>query len=239
MHSAIFFCYHYFEFYYTFYSEIDYLVPHKNPQPKLDPQQLALVFDLHGVILKFDPWAGIRDLWRAPWKIKLLVLRAAFQPGLIYAVLKLIWAGGVVEQEVLAIATRYPKLQGVIPLLLQVINHQRLKPDMLALLQDLQQAGYQSLIFSNIGEQSLAILGQRYPELFQLFQGAVGASASDGYIHKPQPAAYAKFQAQFASLNRQYLLIDDKSANLRAAQAAGFQTLKFTSATQLRAQLLV
>ncbi|HLB40526.1 MAG TPA: HAD family hydrolase, partial [Candidatus Babeliales bacterium] len=153
-------------------------------------------------------------------------------------VLKLLWSGGVVEQAILTIPQRYPSLAGVVPLALQIVNHQAPRPEMVQLLQDLHQAGYTLLILSNIGTQSLAVLQQRHPTLFRLFQGVIGASASDGYQHKPQAAVWAKFYAQFGGLKPHYLLIDDKSANLQAAAAAGFLTWRFTGVANLRARLL-
>lgn len=191
-----------------------------------------LVFDLHGVIFSFSIWAGIKDFWQLSAKQKLLVLRAACTPGLIWQVLKLLFTGGVVEQAVLNIKIKYPKLAGVIPFALKIINHQIPKPEMVQLLQELNSQGYKLLIFSNIGEQSISILKHKYPEIFNLFAGELVASASDNYLSKPQPAAFKKFLAKFSDLNN-FLLIDDRDKNLQAAQACGIQGLKFKSSMQL------
>lgn len=159
-----------------------------------------LVFDLHGVIFSFSIWAGIKDFWQLSFKQKLLVLRAAGTPGLAWDALKLLFTGGVVEQAVLNIKIKYPKLAGVIPFALKIINHQIPKPEMVKLLQDLKSQNYTLLIFSNIGEQSISILKHKYPEIFNLFAGELVASASDNYLSKPQPAAFNKFLDKFSDL---------------------------------------
>ncbi|HLB94380.1 MAG TPA: HAD family hydrolase [Candidatus Babeliales bacterium] len=212
-----------------------------------------LVFDLHGVIFSFSIWAGIKDFWQLSFKQKLLVLRAAGTPGLAWDALKLLFTGGVVEQAVLNIKIKYPKLTGVIPFALKVINNQIPKPEMVKLLQDLKSQNYTLLIFSNIGEQSIEILKHKYPEIFSLFSGELVASASDNYISKPQPAAFKKFLAKLTfvvparhsiyatagsspmgvSNHNNFLLIDDRDKNLQAAQACGMQVLKFKSSVQL------
>jgi HAD superfamily hydrolase (TIGR01509 family) len=191
-----------------------------------------LVFDLHGVIFTFSIWAGIKDFWQLTYKQKLLVLRAACTPGLAWDALKLLFTGAVVEQAVLNIKTKYPHLAGVIPFALKIINNQIPKPEMAQLLRDLNSQGYKLLIFSNIGEQSISILKQKYPEIFSCFTGELVASASDNYLSKPQPAAFNKFLEKFSDLNN-FLLIDDRDKNLQAAQACGMQVIKFKSSAQL------
>ncbi len=192
-----------------------------------------LVFDLHGVIFIFSIWAGIKDFWQLNYKQKLLVLRAACTPGLAWDALKLLFTGAVVEQAVLNIKIKYPKLAGVIPFALKIINNQIPKPEIVKLLKQLNSQGYKLLIFSNIGEQSIELLKQKYPELFNLFMGELVASASDNYLSKPQPAAFNKFLKKFSGLAHNFILIDDRDKNLQAAQACDMQVIKFKSCTQL------
>lgn len=196
-----------------------------------------LVFDLHGVLFTFSIWAGFKDFWQAP--NKLLILRAAFTPGLAWEALKLLFTGAVVEQTVLNIKIKYPKLAGVIPFALKIINNQVPKPEIVKLLFKLNSQGAKLLIFSNIGEQSIAILKQKYPEIFNLFAGELVASASNNYLSKPSQDAFNKFLQKFRNLGsaNNFLLIDDRDKNLQAAQACGMQVLKFKSSIQLICEL--
>ena len=212
-------------------------------KPKIQLFKPILVFDLHGVIFSFSVWACLKDFWRAP--NKLLILRAACTPGLAWDALKLLFTGAVVEQAVLNINPKYPKLIGVIPFALKVINNQIPKPEMVKLLQNLNSQGYKLLIFSNIGEQSINILKQKYPEIFSCFVGELVASAGDNYLSKPAPAAFNKFLQKFSylvnnnqnnilsNLANNFLLIDDRDKNLQAAENCGLQILKFKSSVQL------
>lgn len=196
-----------------------------------------LVFDLHGVIFTFSIWACVKDFWQAP--NKLLILRAACTPGLVWAALKLLFTGAVVEQTVLNLKIKYPQLAGVIPFALKIINNQVPKPEIVELLNKLNSQGVKLLIFSNIGEQSITLLKTKYPEIFNLFAGELVASASDNYLSKPDQAAFNKFLQKFKNLGpaRNFLLIDDRAKNLQAARACGMSTLKFKSSTQLICEL--
>lgn len=204
-------------------------------QTNLVPAHTAIVFDLNGVILRFGLWPALCRAWRSDARYQLL--RAALNPVIIWQVLKLYARGTVVEKAILATGAKYPYLQNLVPLLLEIANSQLPVTDTLNLVRELKQAGFKVYLFSNSGAQSIQLLQNQYPHIFVLFDGICFASAQDRYLQKPHPLAFAKFLKQFNLNKSQMILIDDQKRNIQAAQQLEIRAIHFRNSAQCRAQL--
>src|SRR5436305_1050486 len=72
------------------------------------------------------------------------------------------------------------KLNGII-----ILNSQAPINQSIDIIKDLKKAGYKVYILSNIGEHSLDVLKNKYPEIFSHFDGIMGTIKEDDYIQKP------------------------------------------------------
>lgn len=98
-----------------------------------------------------------------------------------------------------------------------------------------QQGNATRLYFlSNMPAPYARALVQRHPFL-QCFDG--GIFSSDVALIKPEAEIYALLERRYALAPARTIFIDDNAANVRAAQARGWQGVQFVSAQQVQAQL--
>ena len=96
--------------------------------------------------------------------------------------------------------------------------------------------GLQGLYYlSNMPKPYARYLQQQH-DFFNCFDGGI-FSADVGHI-KPESAIYEMLQQRHALAPGRTLFIDDLATNVQAAQALGWQGVVFTSAEQLRAELV-
>lgn len=200
-----------------------------------DPQKTAFVFDLHGVVFRFDPLLAIRDALYTPHKRKLIL--AALNPYLIWDVIKLIHSSAVVEEAIMNIAIKYPHLSDLIPLALKMANEQVPIAPTIELIEQIKKNGFRLFVFSNIGEHSAQILKDKYPQIFEMFDGVLVTTAKDNYLMKPSEKAFIKFLNQFDFEKEQIIFIDDKQSNIHVARKLGISAIQFFNPHQCK-QLL-
>lgn len=197
-----------------------------------DKPGTAFVFDLHGVVFRFDPILALTTAANA--SNKKLLLKTALNPSIIWDVIKLLYKSTVVEEAVMAIGYKHPNLKAIIPTALQIANAQVPILPTVELIQQIKQNGFKLYVFSNIGEQSAAILQTKYPEIFALFDGILVTESHDNYIMKPSPAAFNKFLTKFNLTKNQLVFIDDKQANIHIARTMGIAAIQFVNPCQCR-----
>ena len=101
---------------------------------------------------------------------------------------------------------------------------------------ELRSAGIRLYGLSNWSAETFPIAVDRFPCL-SMFDGIV-VSGTDG-IAKPDPAIFEILCERYDLDPAACLFVDDAPANVRAAREAGFaHAIDFTSATELRSQLL-
>lgn len=108
------------------------------------------------------------------------------------------------------------------------------QPAVVALLARLRAAGRRLYYLSNMPEVYAQHL-ERTHEVVGWFDDGV-ISARVGLV-KPEPAIFALAAQRFGAAPAELLFIDDIAANVRAAQAAGWQALLFGDAAQCEAAL--
>ncbi len=115
-----------------------------------------------------------------------------------------------------------------------VMSWSHLNPETLDVLRQVKQQGASLSLLSNAPhELATAISDQPAFEIFdQLF-----FSARLG-VAKPDPAAFSAALEKLSRPAGDVLFVDDRPENVEAAATAGLRALRFTSAVQLRSELL-
>jgi 2-haloacid dehalogenase len=108
-------------------------------------------------------------------------------------------------------------------------------PGTTELIDELQGAGYPVFGLSNWAAWNFAV-ARRTASVIQRFEGLI-VSGEVG-LAKPGLAIYELAVERFGVNPATTVFIDDRPENLTGAEAAGFQTVLFTSAAQVRAELI-
>ena len=103
-----------------------------------------------------------------------------------------------------------------------------------ALLDDVRRAGYRIAALTNWSAETYPKAQTRFPFL-EWFEDVV-ISGVEG-IAKPDPAMFALALRRTGFVAERTVFIDDNLPNIVGAQAAGMQTVHFTSPAQCRAKL--
>ena len=101
------------------------------------------------------------------------------------------------------------------------------KPDTLALMRALHEAGHPLYYLSNMARMSIEHL-ERSHDYWSLFRGGV-ASCREGLL-KPEPAIFECLLKRYGLRASETVFIDDMQANVDAAAAVGITGIRFTDA---------
>jgi putative hydrolase of the HAD superfamily len=190
-----------------------------------------LIFDLGGVVVRWDPEAIIagvfqdkkvrekvrEDVFAHPDWLEVdrgmldpdeVVRRAAQRTGIAAAELK---------RMVLAVPA------SLVPL-----------PDTVALLYRLKARGYPIYCLSNMGFASIEHL-EREHRFFEVFSGKVISCRL--MLCKPEPAIYQHALDTYGLKAQETVFIDDVEKNVAAAARLGIRTIQFTDAAQCEREL--
>ena len=108
-------------------------------------------------------------------------------------------------------------------------------PGSFELLAELQAAGIGVFGLTNWGHETWALARQRFP-LLDTFDGIV--VSSEVGLTKPDPEIYELLCTRFGFTPDQAVFTDDHEPNVIAARALGFHSVTFTTADDLRADLI-
>jgi putative hydrolase of the HAD superfamily len=118
---------------------------------------------------------------------------------------------------------------------LDAIHWTTQNPVMLAWQLELKQRGLLTAILSNMGDSVLANMRREFDWLHRF--DVLVWSFELGMV-KPDPAIYHHLLSKLGSAPEETLFLDDRALNVEAARALGMKALKFTTADQLRADLI-
>jgi 2-haloacid dehalogenase len=104
----------------------------------------------------------------------------------------------------------------------------------LALLADLQRAGYPTYGLSNWSAETFPATRKAHP-FFDTFQGIV--LSSEVKVCKPDPRIYRILLERYHLNPAQCVFIDDRQENIDTARELGIATVLFRSAAQVREEL--
>ena len=186
----------------------------------------AVVFDIGGVLLEWDPRLVYRDLLPDPGDLDRFLAKICTPAW--NATLD---AGRPFDEACDELADRHPDHA-------EAIHAWKRQDEMIAgevagtaeLVGRLRVAGVPLYLLTNMPAEVFAARRRRYPVL-QRFDGAV-VSGEEGVL-KPAPEIFAILRDRYALDPATTLFVDDQEANVAGARAAGFLAHQFVDAPAL------
>lgn len=194
------------------------------------------IFDLHGVVFKLDAYQVMKEIFRTPYKYQLL--KTLFYPKVVFTTYYSLKKGGVAEEVLLNLSKDLPQFQKLLPTGFNIINAQKPIQQTVSIIKKLKASGYKVCIFSNIGDHSIKMLEEKYPQIFKYFDDILGCTKKDNYIKKPSPESFRKCINFFNVDPSKIIFVDDKKINVSAATNFGIQAILFKSSQDLYKNLI-
>jgi putative hydrolase of the HAD superfamily len=192
---------------------------------------LNLVFDMGGVVLRWDPAAIIAGVFDDQ------ELRTRAHQGVFEHADWLELDRGTLDREdaIRRAAQRTGIAESEIRRLLYAVPPSLVAfPDTVALLYRLKAQGYPLYCLSNMHRASLEHI-KRAHRFWDVFDGMVFSCELE--LCKPEPAIYSHLLKAFSLQAKDTLFMDDVQKNLDAAAKLGIRTLKFENAAQCEREL--
>ena len=192
----------------------------------------AVVFDLGGVLVDWDPRYLYRQLFDDPDEMESFLAEVTTAEWNAHQDAGRPWA-----EAVELLVAEHPQRRELIEAF-----HRRW-PEMLAgeipgtvdVLADLRAAGVRLIALSNWSAETFPFARERF-DFLAWFEGIV--ISGDVGVNKPDRRIFDHLAEQFGIEPAATLFIDDSSANVDAAKALGFRAIQFTDATALRRELV-
>lgn len=189
----------------------------------------AIVFDIGGVILEWDPALVYRDRL-GPEELDRFLSEVCTPEW--NATLD---AGRPFDEACTELAARFPEHA-------ELVHAWKRQDEMIAgeiagtveLVDRLKAAGVPLYLLTNMPADVFAARRRRYPVL-QRFDGAV-VSGQEGVL-KPSPAIFSILCDRYGLVPRETLFVDDQEANIEGARAAGFLVHRFVDPPTLAVAL--
>jgi 2-haloacid dehalogenase len=192
----------------------------------------AVVFDLGGVLIEWDPRHLYRQLFDDPYEMESFLAEVTTAEWNAHQDAGRPWA-----EAVELLVAEHPERRELIEAF-----HRRW-PEMLAgeipgtvaVLADLRAAGVRLVALSNWSAEMFPFARERF-DFLAWFEGIV--ISGDVGVNKPDPRIFEHLAERFAIEPATALFIDDSPANVDAAAALGFHAIRFTGATALWRELV-
>lgn len=194
----------------------------------------CFAIDLHGVVLQLSIRTMIDILFRCGKLHHFIWLGCNLR--FVTRMIQELYTQTIVEQafDRLLSFDQFAALQDIA---FAIINAQKPRPAVIKLLQQLKKQGHTLIICSNIGPRSLALLEQKYPDLFALFTDRI-VPQPGSMLSKPNALVYQQIQQRYGTTHQRIILIDDRTQNLQAAIQEGIVPLQFNTIKRLQRDLL-
>jgi 2-haloacid dehalogenase len=192
----------------------------------------AVVFDIGGVLLEWDPRHVYRDVFDDEAEMERFLAEVCSREwhenndrGVLYA------------ESCASLAARFPEYAS------EIFLWGERTEDMIVgtidgtveVLDELRAAGVPCYGLTNMEAETYPVRYERY-EFLRSLAGTV-VSSREGVI-KPDPEIFRRLFARFDLVPETTVFIDDAERNIAAAQALGMQTVLFTGPAELRASLV-
>jgi len=192
----------------------------------------AVVFDIGGVLLEWDPRHVYRDVFDDEAEMERFLTEVCSREwhedndrGVRYA------------ESCAALAARFPEYAS------EIFLWGERTEDMIVgtidgtveVLRELQAAGVPCYGLTNMEAETYPVRLERYDFLRSL-EGTV-VSSHEGVV-KPDPEIFRRLFERFELVPETTVFIDDAERNVEAARALGMHAVRFTGPAQLRAQLV-
>lgn len=110
-----------------------------------------------------------------------------------------------------------------------------------AIMKELSELGYTHHLGSNIGKTVFDDCTEKFSSIFSMFQEVTipfETALSRKIVKKPHPEFFNSHINKHHLKPEQFIFIDDKIANVKAAQSVGMHAIHFKNARDLRKQLV-
>lgn len=191
----------------------------------------AVVFDLGGVLIRWDPRNLYRTLFDDEDEMERFLSEVTTHEWNVQQD-----AGRALSEAVEELVARHPDRRDLI-----AAYYERW-PEMLGgaidgtveILRELRERGVRTYALSNWSAETFPIARPMFPFL-EWFDGIV--ISGEVKMVKPDPRIFAHVLEKFGLEPDETIFVDDNAANVRAAEAAGFIGIVFQNPDQLRREL--
>ncbi len=191
----------------------------------------AIIFDLGGVLLDWDPRHLYRRYFDAPDEMEAFLQEVDFAK----------WnalqdAGRPFAEGVDELSKRFPHRAELIRLYQQHWEQSVAGPidGSVNILKGLKRTGYPVFALSNWSSETFPIAQRKY-DFLQLFDDIL--ISGDVKLIKPDPRIFGLMEQRAGCPAPRSVLVDDSAANVAAAQASGFRALLFRGPEALEREL--
>lgn len=201
---------------------------------KANPDSTVFAFDLHDVMVTPNLSQTLRLMAHMPHKLKLLF--QFFNPWFVYDFIHL-YRNNTFEDLVLQLSEKYQSFAQSQEALFAIANAQRPLWGTIKIINELKQHGFKIYLLSNIGQTMFDKFKEEYPDIFESFDDFFVSTPEYDYIHKPDLRMFDLFLKQYSLEAHNVVFVDDKIANIQAANKIGMQGILFSTPENLRKEL--
>lgn len=206
------------------------------------PNTHIFLWDLHDVILQKSLWSWFMGCIRFNRKIELIkrLDSKTIKIALTFLLERLKLTKKQMVSEELINAARAANNDALVELTMQTCSSYTPIKKTVKIMQELTMLGYDHHLGSNIGKTVFDDCMVKFPTIFSTFKSFTIPFESDKnkIIKKPNPDFFYSHINKHNLQSAQVIFIDDKIANVLAAQSIGMYAIHFKNARQLRKQLI-
>jgi FMN phosphatase YigB (HAD superfamily) len=210
-------------------------------QTTFSPKTHIFLWDLHEVILEKSMWNWFMSCMRFKRKEELVskLDKATMKIAFTFLCERLKLTKKQMVSEELIKAAQNANNDALIELIMNVCTSYSPIKKTVAIMQELTQLGYTHHLGSNIGKTVFDDCTQKFPTIFNLFKEAtIPFEYAAKMIKKPHPDFFYAHTQKHNLKPEHVIFIDDKLANVQAAQSVGMHAIHFKNARQLRKELI-
>ena len=205
------------------------------------PNTHIFLWDLHDVILEKSLWSWFSSCIRFKRKKEILrnLNKKTIKIAFTFLLERLKLTKKQMVSEELIKAAQTTNNDAFIELIMLVCSSYNPIKKTVLIIEDLSKLGYAHHLGSNIGKTVYNDCTKKFPTIFNFFTEATIPFESENstIIKKPQPDFFHSHIKKHNLEPHQIIFIDDKLANVQAAQSIGMHGIHFKNSQQLREEL--
>jgi len=208
---------------------------------RFSPDTHVFLWDLHEVILTKSLWQWLMAFVRfnRKWELVRRLDRRTVRIMITFAAETLKLTKKQMVSEELLIAAQQAHNTALIELVELVCSAYAPIKKTVLLMKELSRLGYKHHLGSNIGQTIFAHSAEKFSDIFTSFEVCSIPFMQDARIIKKPDPHFFMSHAQKAHVKPEHIIfVDDKLANVMAAQSVGMQAIHFKSPKQLKKQLI-
>lgn len=212
-------------------------------QTSFSPDTHIFLWDLHDVILQKSLWSWFMMCMRFNRKTELIrkLDKKTIKIMITFLLERLKLTKKQMVSEELIKAAQEANNDALIELTIQTCSSYAPIKKTVIIMQELSDLGYTHHLGSNIGKTVYDDCTEKFASIFSMFKEATipfESPESGKIIKKPNLEFFYTHANNNALQPHQLIFIDDKIANVHAAQSAGMHAIHFKNARDLRKQLI-